>query len=312
MRKLPETQSIPSTVSTIIDACEKASALTDQLLAFGRQQVLEPKVFDLNEEVQKMKTLLKPILGEDLQLETLLADNLGRVKADPGQIEQVILNLAVNARDAMPNGGRLVIQTANVDVDESYARNHLGMKLGRYISLSVSDNGMGMNATTQSRIFEPFFTTKEVGEGTGLGLATVYGIVQQSGGYIAVKSSEGAGTTFTLFLPRTEEEAEKPVSVSNISQDQGGRTVLLVEDERDVLRSLSDLLNAHGFRVIEAKNGIEAKQIIQEMEFPIDLVVTDVVMPMMGGDDLAAFVRAAQPGMKILFMSGGRYAWFRK
>jgi CheY-like chemotaxis protein len=304
-RKLPDLQSIPATLETIIGACDKASSLTEQLLAFSRQQVLAPKVFDLNAEITKMKTLLKPVLGADLELQTVLAPDLGRVKADPGQIGQVILNLAVNARDAMPRGGRLTIGTANLDVDDEYARQHVGMKVGKYIALSVSDNGAGMNANTQSRIFEPFFTTKEIGEGTGLGLATVYGIVQQSGGYIAVASLLGKGTTFTVYLPQTEEELEKFPAAPAVFVERSSRTVLLVEDERDLLLSLSDLLEAHGYHVIQANNGAEAQNILEENAQAIDLLITDVVMPVMGGDDLAAFVRETQPEMKILFMSGG-------
>jgi two-component system cell cycle sensor histidine kinase/response regulator CckA len=305
IRKLPKIDSIPATVETMIGACEKAGSLTEQLLAFSRQQVMAPKVFDLNHEVVKMKTLLKPVLGEDLELRTVLASGLGRVKADPGQIQQVILNLTVNARDSMPNGGRLTISTANQDVDPSYARQHVGMKLGQYVILSVTDNGAGMNAATQSRIFEPFFTTKEVGKGTGLGLATVYGIVQQSGGYIAVSSKLGTGTTFTVYLPKTEEEPESADAAPVVHADSGCKTIMLVEDERDLLRSLSDLLQAHGYRVVPATNGIEAKELLQDVKHQIDLLITDVVMPGMGGDDLAALVRQTHPGMKILFMSGG-------
>lgn len=304
-RKLPDGKNIPATLETIVAACEKARSLTEQLLAFSRQQVLMPKVFDLNAEITNMKALLKPVLGEDLELQTELAADLGRVKADPGQIAQVILNLAVNARDAMPRGGRLTIGTANISVDAEHARQDIGMKLGDYVTLSVSDNGAGMSATTQARIFEPFFTTKEVGEGTGLGLATVYGIVQQSGGYIAVASRLHQGTTFTVYLPRTEEQAEVERPAPEISVGVGSYTVLLVEDEKDLLHSLSDLLEAHGYRVLSAGNGSEAMHIVRENKQKIDLLITDVVMPMMGGDELAAFVRETQPEMRILFMSGG-------
>ncbi|MCU1286540.1 MAG: response receiver sensor histidine kinase response regulator [Acidobacteriales bacterium] len=305
VRKLPQTGEIGSTVETIIGACDKASSLTEQLLAFSKQQVLAPKVLELNLEIMKMENLLKPVLGGDLALETSLAKDLGMVKVDPGQITQVILNLAVNARDAMPRGGRLTISTRNLEVDAPYATRHTGMKLGSYVVLSVADNGAGMNATTQSRIFEPFFTTKGIGEGTGLGLATVYGIVQQSGGYIAVESQLGNGTKFSIYLPRTEEPLQPADEVPELSLETGSKTVLLVEDEKDLLRSLSDLLKAHGYSVIGAMNGNEAKMLLQQHGKDIDVLITDVVMPGMGGDELAEHVRATQPEVKILFISGG-------
>jgi CheY-like chemotaxis protein len=304
-RRLPQTGDIVPTLDTIIGACEKASSLTEQLLAFSKQQVLAPKVLDLNVEITNMQNLLKPLLGEDLILETSLARDLARVRVDPGQISQVILNLSVNARDAMPRGGRLIISTANMVVDADYAARHIGMKMGTYVVLSVADNGAGMSPTTQARIFEPFFTTKQIGEGTGLGLATIYGIVQQSEGYIAVESQLGTGTKFSIYLPRTEEAPEAVDFAPEQSLETGTKTVLLVEDEKELLRSLSDLLQAHGYGVIRAMNGIEAKTLLEKHGKEIDVLITDVVMPGMGGDDLAAYVRATQPEVKILFMSGG-------
>jgi len=246
------------------------------------------------------------MIGENIELVTLLVKNLNRIKADPGQIEQVILNLAVNAKDAMPNGGKLTIETANVELDENYALTHVDIKPGRYVMLSVSDTGVGMTPEIKERIFEPFFTTKEKGKGTGLGLSTVYGIVQQSVGNIWVYSEPGLGTTFKIYLPRIEEGAEslRPAAVSTKSL-QGSETILLVEDEGSVRKLACRVLEKNGYKVLEAHNGEEALRIVQGRNGnPIHLVVTDVVMPGMNGRQLAERLVSLQPKIKVLYMSG--------
>jgi len=293
-------------VQEIMNASERASSLTRQLLAFSRKQVLQPKVLDLNTHVSNTDKMLRRMIGEDVELVTLLAKDLGRIKADPGQIEQVILNLAVNAKDAMLNGGKLTIETANVKLDESYARSHIGVTPGHYVMLSVSDTGVGMTPEIKERIFEPFFTTKEKGKGTGLGLSTVYGIVKQSGGNIWVYSEPGVGTTFKIYLPMIEESRDSVQSLAVSTKAlQGSETILLVEDEEMVRKLACTVLQKYGYTVLEAPNGEEALRIVQGQNGnPIHLMVTDVVMPGMSGRQLVDRLLSLWPGMKVLYMSG--------
>jgi PAS domain S-box-containing protein len=282
-----------------------AASLTKQLLAFSRKQVLELRIVNLNAAIAAMDDMLRRMIGEDIELVTVSHPALGRVKADQSQIEQVILNLAVNSRDAMPEGGKLTIETANVELDEAYVRCHSFVPVGRYVMLAVSDTGVGMDAETQSHIFEPFFTTKETGKGTGLGLPTVYGIIQQSGGYIWVYSEPGQGTTFKIYLPRVEEAVEAPgLSEAHATAPGGSETVLLVEDAEPLRRIARELLEASGYAVLEARDGAEAIQIGEQHQEPIHLLVTDVVMPGMSGRELGERLAALRPEMKVLYVSG--------
>ena len=286
-------------------AAERAAHLTRQLLAFGRRQILQPQVLDLNTVVADVDKMLRRLIGEDIQLKTVQSPSMGQVMADPMQIQQILLNLAVNSRDAMPKGGKLTIETANVELDEAYARGHINVTPGSYVMLAVSDTGTGMDAETRAHIFEPFFTTKEKGKGTGLGLATVYGIVKQSGGNIYVYSEPGLGTTFKIYLPQIEEPAplpaaEKPQELLSETQ----RTILLVEDEAGVRTLARKVMESKGFRVLEAIQGEQALKILKEHAGPIHLLLTDVVMPGMSGRELAGHIEALHPEMRVLFMSG--------
>jgi signal transduction histidine kinase len=289
----------------ILKASTRAAALTRQLLAFSRQQVLQPKIFDLNAVVSEMEAMLERLLGVDVILDTRLDPSLGHVRADPGQIEQVVMNLVVNARDAMPDGGRIALSTSNTDMDEAYVRDHLGSRPGPYVLLQVSDTGHGMDPETQAHIFEPFFTTKEKGKGTGLGLATAYGVVKQSGGYIWVNSRPGGGTTFYVFLPRVDplEETER-APIAEIPPGFAGETILLVEDQEAVRHLMREVLEMSGYIVLEAASGREALRVSAEHKAPIRLMVTDVVMPGMTGTDLGRQLRAQRPEMKVLYVSG--------
>ena len=292
-------------VQEIKKAGERAALLTRQLLAFSRQQVLEPKVLDLNTVVVDVENLLRRAIGEDIELTTVLEPTLGRVMADKGQIEQVIMNLAVNARDAMPNGGKLNIETANAELDATFVRDTPYVRPGPYVQLVFTDTGTGMDAETQAHIFEPFFTTKERGKGTGLGLATSYGVVKQSNGYIWVYSERGKGTTFQICLPRVEAavQAESPEKCQPRSW-QGEETILLVEDE-DSLRTVTrDLLLQNGFEVLEADGGLQGLESAQRHHGPIHLLLTDVVMSVINGPTLAEKLAASHPEMKVLYMSG--------
>ncbi len=291
-------------VEEIRAAAQRAAALTRQLLAFSRKQVLQSRVLDLNTVVRTLDKMLQRLIGEDVKLEVSLAADLEAVRADPGQIEQVILNLAVNSRDAMPNGGRLTIETASVDLDEAYARDHAGVSPGRYVMLAVSDTGVGMDAETQSHIFEPFYTTKEQGKGTGLGLSTVYGIVKQSGVYVWVSSKPGRGTTFNIYLPRVDEPVETqeppPLSPSLF----GRETVLLAEDDASVRQVVSEVLMQKGYDVLRTPDGRTALEMARAQEGEIQLLITDMVMPGMTGRELADALKAERPGLRVLYMSG--------
>ncbi len=291
-------------LEAVTQAANRAANLTRQLLAFARQQVIEPKVINLNDLILDLEKMLRRLIGEDIELMTLPFPELGLVKADPGQIEQVLVNLAVNARDAMPEGGKLTIETANVRLDEEYARQHMEVIPGEYILLAVSDTGCGMEENVQAHIFEPFFTTKELGKGTGLGLATCYGIVKQSGGSIWVYSELEHGTTFKIHLPRVAKEADaSPREIVGVLP-HGTETILLVEDELLVRSIAVQALHTQKYNVLEAENGIEALRVAGEYGGEIHLLVTDVVMPQMGGRVLAEQIRTSHPTIKVLFTSG--------
>jgi nitrogen-specific signal transduction histidine kinase len=292
-------------VEQIGKAADRAASLTRQLLAFSRMQLLQPKVLDLNVVVAELGKMLPSLIGEDVGLIFAPEPKLGRVKADPGQIEQVIMNLAVNARDAMPQGGKLVIQTKNFVMDADYARTHPPATPGQYAMLTVSDTGHGMDAETQSRIFEPFFTTKEQGKGTGLGLATVYGIVKQSGGFIWVYSEPGQGTRFEIYLPRVDEPLELSEPLNHgVANLPGSETLMLVEDQEDLRALVGDFLRENGYTVLEAKDGIEGLEVAEQHQGQIHLLVTDLVMPRMGGWELAERLLSLRPQLKVLYLSG--------
>ncbi len=291
-------------IDEIKKAADRAAALTRQLLAFSRQQVLAPKILDLNSVVGNMDKLLRRLLGEDIDLFTVLEPGLARVKADPGQVEQVIMNLAVNARDAMPNGGKLTIETATVELDENYIRDHASVQAGAYVMVAVTDTGTGMTDKVKSRIFEPFFTTKEIGKGTGLGLSTVYGIIKQSCGYIWVYSEVGIGSTFKVYLPAVDAPAEVPASAPQPSVGRGSETVLLVEDEDGVRALMRQVLHKHGYNVLESRHGGEALLMCERHSGKIDLLLTDVVLEQMSGRELAERLLKVRPTMKVLYVSG--------
>jgi PAS domain S-box-containing protein len=286
-------------------AGERAAALTRQLLAFSRKQILAPQVLNVNVLVGEMEKMLKRLIGEDIDLASALDPTLGRVKADPGQIEQLILNLVVNARDAMPTGGRLTLETRNVELDRSYGETHVDVQPGPYVMLAVTDTGCGMDEATRAQIFEPFFTTKAEGKGTGLGLATVYGIVKQSGGHIEVYSEPGKGTSFKLYLPRLAEAVPSRDPIAGGFQvPRGTETILLAEDEQGVRSMIRLALEASGYTVLEARNGDEALNVCRQHTTPIHLLVTDVVMPGMSGRQLADLVAGLRPNLKVLYLSG--------
>ena len=297
-------EALSGPVAEIARAGQRAAALTYQLLAFSRRQVLTPEVLDLNAVAADSEKLLRRLIGEDIELVTVLRPALGSVRVDPGQLQQVILNLAVNARDAMPQGGTLTIETAKAELDEAYARDHPGVEPGQYVMLAVSDTGCGMDAATRSRIFEPFFTTKEPGKGTGLGLATVYGIVKQSGGHVWVYSEPGLGTTFKIYLPRVAAAAEAPARPSLPEPAPGGsETIRLVEDEDQVRALVRGVLEEAGYRVLVAGRGDEALRVAAEHVGPLDLLLTDVVMPGMSGRELAARLSGRRADLRVLYMS---------
>lgn len=305
-RQLGQDHSLREAADEIQNAGKRAARLTQQLLAFSRKQVLEPTVLDLNIVVSDAEKMLQRLIGEDIEVKMVLANDLGMVKADRGQIDQVILNLAVNSRDAMPDGGRLTIETLNAELDEHDANRFRYVVPGRYVLLKVTDNGCGMDADLQSHIFEPFFTTKEPGKGTGLGLATVYGVIKQSGGFIWVDSEVGRGTTFKIYLPRVDEPRETAVfsETSAETPEHGARTILLVEDEPSLRKLTRNTLVEVGFSVLEAKDALQALEIAKQNNFAIDLLLTDVVMPGMNGRALAEKLSVFCPGLPVLYMSG--------
>ncbi len=289
----------------IKEAGDRAATLTRQLLAFSRKQVLALQVLDLNCIVANMNKMLPRLIGEDIELVAVHFPGLGCVKADPGQIDQVIMNLAINARDAMPQGGKLTIETANVELDEGYSRNRPFVVPGAYVMLAVSDTGTGMSPRLQSRIFEPFFTTKEQGKGTGFGLATVYGIVKHCGGYIWVYSEPGKGATFKVYLPRVEEAAQRMKKKAGAVHAAGGsETILLVEDNESVRTFVRSVLEPKGYQLLVAGGSEDALKVVENHDGPIHLLLTDVVMPRMGGPELAARLAPLHPEARVLYMSG--------
>jgi two-component system, cell cycle sensor histidine kinase and response regulator CckA len=303
-RRLVGQDPLKAKVEQILKAAERAAGLTRQLLAFSRKQVLQPKILDLNAVVSDMDKMLRRLIGEDVEFTTILEPRLGSVRADPGQIEQVVMNLAVNSRDAMPEGGRLTIETRNADLDAEYAASRPGLRPGPYVTLVVTDTGSGMDAATQARIFEPFFSTKVMGKGTGLGLATVYGIVKQSEGYIWVYSEVGVGTTFKIYLPRIDEDVALELRKAPGPLLRGSETVLLVEDEPSLRELLCEMLQANGYTVLLARDGVEALQLAEAHAGTIHLMVTDVIMPGMTGPTILELLAPTRPEMKVLFVSG--------
>lgn len=296
---------IYKSILQIDKAGERAELLTRQLLAFSRKQILQPKILNLNELIPETEQMLLRLIGEDIELTTLLKSNIGNIKADPGQIEQVIMNLVVNACDAMPKGGKLIIKTMNAALDEAYVNVHPEANTGQYVMLSVSDTGIGIDSKTCSRIFEPFFTTKGKGQGTGLGLATVYGIVKQSGGHITVDSKPGQGTVFKIYLPSINEAVTlKDESKTSDKNLNGSETILVVEDEENVRQVICETLRSHGYKLLEAPHGGTALLSCEQHKGEIDLMLTDVVMPEMSGGDLVNHLMSHYPKMKILCMSG--------
>lgn len=292
-------------IMEIKKAAEQGGNLTRQLLAFSRKQVLDPKILDLNQTVSGMENLLRRLIGEDVYLVIEPNHELGRVKVDPGQIEQVVMNLAVNARDAMQHGGKLIIETANVELDQDYVERHVGAAPGRYVQITVTDSGEGMDETVLSHIFEPFFTTKEAGKGTGLGLATVYGIVKQSGGYIEVYSEPGHGTSFKIYFPRVDSPLDQPDQGSSTHNGIGGdETILLVDDNESVRTAMAAVLEIKGYKVVQAINGMHALNLFRQLGGQVHLVITDVIMPGMSGSELAHRLNEEQGDLKVLFISG--------
>ncbi len=296
---------VSKNLGEIKHAAGRAASLTRQLLAFSRQQVLYPRVLDLNLVVNNLNQMLLRTIGEDVALSFWPAESLGQIKADLGQIEQILMNLVVNARDAMPMGGRIAIKTSNVELDEDYVDSHVSVRPGRYVMLSVSDTGCGMDEGTQAHLFEPFFTTKEPGQGTGLGLSTVYGIVKQSNGHIWVYSEIGKGTIFKLYFP-LHEEATQESSEAGTEPDsvRGSETILVVEDDEPLRTLTSALLESTGYKVLEAANGETAMSLVRSFEGSIDLLLTDLLMPAMSGVELSACLRELRPGLRVLLMSG--------
>lgn len=305
LSSIPATDPKREAIKAIHDAGERAASLTRQLLAFSRQAVLEPKVLDINTVVKETEKMLRRLIGEDILLTTVLDPGVQRIKVDPGQLGQVLMNLAINARDAMPQGGKLTFETRNIELDEPYCQLYVGAKPGRYVQLAITDTGCGMTPEIKARIFEPFFTTKGVGKGTGLGLAVVHGIVEQSGGHIEVYSELGHGTAFKLYFPAVEEqELTYGASSSAMQVPHGSETVLLVEDEEGVRAIALLALQTHGYKMLTAIDGRDAQRVVAKHQGNIDLLITDVVMPGISGRELAEMLTARFPNMKILFMSG--------
>ena len=304
-QRIPPEDPYREAVDEIQNAGKRAAALTQQLLAFSRKQVLEPRILNLDAIILDIEKMLRRLVGEDIEMQLLLAPDIGSVKADRSQIEQVVLNLVVNARDAMPDGGKLTIETANRELDRTAVLRHPYVIPGPYALLKVTDTGCGMDAELQSHIFEPFFTTKEKGKGTGLGLATAYGVIKQSGGYIWVDSEVGKGTAFRIYLPRVNAVAETlPEAKPAVRVAPEGRTILVVEDEPSLLKLTKKTLSQAGHKVFEAGDASQALEVSRKTEGAIDLLLTDVIMPGMSGKKLADVLSAARPGMGVLYMSG--------
>ncbi len=303
LRDLPGEDPLHGCIEEVLKAASRATSLTNQLLAFSRRQVIQPKVLDLNAHVANMDRMLRRVIGEHIELETVLSPGLGSVRADAGQLEQVIINLAVNARDAMPEGGKLSIRTSNVEVARS-SRLHADVRPGSYVRLTVADTGKGMDAEIMVHLFEPFYTSKETGKGTGLGLSTVYGIVKQSGGEVVVESNPGRGATFTIYLPRISEPVlNSPLSVEPAVR-AGTETILLVEDELGVRQLVCEMLLRLGYQILQASGGAEALRLFEQHQGSIDLLITDVIMPQMSGRELAQRLKAVQSSLKVLYISG--------
>jgi len=300
--EIPATNPMRRFVDEIIYAGERAAALTRHLLAFSRGATAQPRVLDLNTVISNMEPMLRRLLGQNIELILLSTPGIGRIKADPAQIEQVIVNLATNSRDAMPRGGKLILETANVDVEATAGQN-IGVKPGPYVMLAVSDTGVGMDTETRSRLFEPFFTTKAPGGGSGLGLATVYGAIKQADGYVTVYSQPNCGTIFEVYLPRVKEALEEPARKGSA---KGSETILLVDDEEGVRKLVFAVLKSHGYDVMEAANGVAALAAYEKNGHKVDMVLTDVVMPQMSGFELGKQLGERSPGLKILYMSGFR------
>ncbi|HEX9809892.1 MAG TPA: ATP-binding protein [Alphaproteobacteria bacterium] len=305
LRTLRADHPLKARIEQIHNAGQRASSLTKQLLAFSRKQVLQPEILDVNSVVGNMDTMLRRLIGEDIDLYTKLGPDLDPVRFDPSQIEQIIMNLAINARDAMPNGGKLTVETANVELDEEYARTHAEARVGPHVMIAMTDTGIGMDAETRAHIFEPFFTTKGLGKGTGLGLSTVYGIVKQSGGNIWVYSEPGHGTTFKVYLPRAEGETipVKPRPEAPAVM-KGTETILVVEDQEDVRSFIRDVLRMGGYTILDTGDVDQAVKICEEYGDGIDLLLTDVVLPKMSGRNLADILTAKRVGLKVVYMSG--------
>ncbi len=305
LQELKEQDPVREKIQQIDEATQRSGDLARQLLTFSRRQVVELKVLDLNRLLSNLNKMLRRVIGEDIELVSQLAEGLGKVKSDPGQIEQIIVNLTINARDAMPGGGRLVLETANVELDEDYARTHVHVSPGRYVMLSVSDTGKGMTPEVMEHIFEPFFTTKGDGKGTGLGLFMVYGIVQKYGGHIVVDSEPEVGTIFKIYLPQVDEEMEAArEKMLEKKMPRGGETVLVVEDDKDLRSLMGQVLKQQGYKALEASNGGEGLLLFDQYRQEISLVVTDVVMPVMNGFELTDLLMPLRPQMKVLYISG--------
>jgi two-component system, cell cycle sensor histidine kinase and response regulator CckA len=300
--QIPSSSPLRRYVDEIVHAGERAGSLTGHLLAFSRGATAQPRVIDLNSVVLSMEPMLNRILGQSVELILLTSPRLGRVKADPAQIEQVIVNLVTNSREAMPNGGRLVIETANADLDEA-AGKHIGVRPGSYVLLAVSDTGVGMDPGTRARLFEPFFTTKSPGKGSGLGLATVYGAIKQNEGQVTVYSQPECGTIFEIYLPRVQEAVSEPVRTQLA---RGSETILLVDDEDGVRKLVHAILKNNGYDVLDANNAASALEAYEKNAHKIDMVLTDVVMPHMSGFELGRELNSRAAGLKILYMSGYR------
>ncbi len=288
----------------VLKAADRAAALTAQLLAFSRRQIMQPRVVEVNALIGSAEKMLRRLIGEDIEVLLALAPDAGGIRADPGYVEQALFNLAVNSRDAMPKGGRITLETCRVYLDEAYARAHAGVKPGEYVMIAVSDTGAGMDAETRSHIFEPFFTTKEKGKGTGLGLATVYGIVKQSGGDIWVYSEPGKGTTFKLYFPRVGDNAEELRPLPEPGRGAGTETILVVEDEPSLCELVATMLTARGYHVLKAGDPEEAARVAARHQGPIAMLLTDVVLPQMSGKELADLLVKSRPELKVLFVSG--------